>query len=254
MSILQLKKTKLRLPSIGIPYDGVEDVELRPLLKGDQKAISVASNNIYSVFKSLLERILVNNKIDLDTMLLTDCSAILFGVRIISFGNEYRFNYQCDNCGKRNSAVTYLNELSVIYADELESEFKTTDLDFELSDGNKVKFHLPTLGDERIIAAQVKNIIKRNSEAESSIRYYENLVRLAQLLDHVESLGANQTLPARIKFLDEEISMADEKRLWQEINNKDIGIVNELESSCQYCGYDNDLTISLDSNFFRPSN
>lgn len=256
MSTLRLKESLFELPSqgqhdLGVPLIGDSQVRIRPLLKGDQKAISAPGASNYQVLYSLLDRVIVEPRLDLDRMLLADCVAVLFAVRLMSFGAHYPIRYQCDNCEEFVEISVNLLESEVRYAEDRDT-FEVRDLEVTLSTGAVVTYHLPTLGDEKAIAAQVKNLAKRGDK--SNPKYNEQLARITQLCNHVSSLsGDDQPFVQRMKFFDEELTMADERKIWKAVYDSDLGLVPESEHTCPHCSYDNTVLLNIDQSFFRPS-
>lgn len=263
MSSLILKSTLFTLPSQG-KYDmgaslvGNDSLHIRPLLKGDQKVISTPGNTPYMVLFSLLDRVITDRPagLDLNRMLLSDAVATLFAVRLMSFGSRYRVQYQCSNCNHFNEVSLDLREVEVKYAEDI-PDFAITGHEIELEDGTRVQYHLPTLGDERSITAQVKNLTKKTPEYAANPGYLANLVRMTQLCDAVIEAGADeqseQSFVRRMRYFDEKLSMADEKRIWNAIYERDVGLVPENEHACSACGFENAVMLNIDSNFFRPT-
>ena len=258
--VLRLKDTLFELPSqgqvdLGQPLINDSHVHIRPLLKGDQKVIAVPGASSYQVMYSLLDRVITSPKLDLNRLLLSDAIATLFAVRLMCFGSQYKARYQCENCNEFNTASLDLNQLEVRYANEPSRPFTATDLEVILGDGTAVKYHLPTLEDEKRIAAQVKNMAKRDKNFEANSRYLQQLVRLTQLCDHVSAIGdePEQAFTMRMRYFDEQLAMADEKRIWNAIYESDVGLVTESEHSCSSCGYENTIMLSIDNQFFRPA-
>lgn len=259
MSALHLKDTLFELPSqgrvsLGQPLISDTMVRIRPLLKGDQKVIAAPGASSYQVMHSLLDRVIVEPRLELDNMLLSDSIATLFAVRLMSFGSKYNVKYQCDNCSTHNTVALDLNQLEVRYASERESDFAATGLEITLSDGTVIKYHLPTLRDEKMISAQVKNLAKRDPTNANS-RYMSQLVRLTQLCDHVSAVSedAEQPFIQRMKYFDEQLTMVDERKIWNAIYHNDVGLVTEVQHACQSCAYENDLMLSIDDQFFRST-
>lgn len=259
-SVLRLKDTLFELPSQGLvelgqPLVNGSYINIRPLLKGDQKVIAAPGASSYQVMFSLLDRIITSPKLDINRMLLSDAIATLFAVRLMSFGSQYKARYQCENCNEFNTAALDLNQLEVRYASEMERPFTATDLEVVLSDKTVIKYHLPTLDDEKRIAAHVKNMAKRDKNFEANSRYNQQLVRLTQLCDHVSAVGdePEQAFTMRMRYFDEQLAMADEKRIWSAIYESDVGLVTESEHACSSCGYENAILLSIDNQFFRSA-
>ena len=259
-SVLRLKDTLFELPSqgqidVGQPLINGSFINIRPLLKGDQKVIAVPGASSYQVMFSLLDRVITSPKLDVNRLLLSDAIATLFAVRLMSFGSQYKARYQCENCNEFNTASLDLNQLEVRYANELDRQFTATDLEVTLSDGVVIKYHLPTLNDEKLIAAQLKNMAKRDKNFEANSRYHQQLVRLTQLCDNVSALGedSDQSFTLRMRYFDEQLTMADEKRIWTAIYESDVGLVTESEHACSSCGYENAIMRSIDNQFFRSA-
>ena len=102
------------LPSRGIfypeghPWRGKESVEIRFMTAKDED-ILVNKSYIQKgiILDKLISSILVDKKVNLDTILSCDKSAIVVAARITGYGSEYITDVTCPLCLKNNSRYTF---------------------------------------------------------------------------------------------------------------------------------------------------
>jgi hypothetical protein len=252
MSTLQLKERVFQLPSQGkfykdIPLVNGDSVVIRPLLAGDQRYLA-ASGDSYSSYTTLLNRIVVEPKsCDFNQFLLVDINAIILGVRVLSFGTLYKMPFLCQDCGELNRAYpVMLDTVELTFADELPG-LQVTDLDLELS-GKKIKYHLPTLNDERLINAQL-NVFRRSKRMKN-----ENtdlaFITLCQKIDTIDEKPVN--FEQKFNFL-ENVSQDEYDSLEEQLNRFTLGVSNSVTTTCEACQKTQSARFVTTPDFFRTN-
>lgn len=231
---------------------GGDSLKIRPFTAGDQKVMAVRGADSYRIYFNLLSRVIVSpEKLDLDQLLISDANAILFAVRLMSFGPDYTFNYKCDNCDANELVTVNLSEVEAVYAEA--DSFISKELTIKLPNSNQtVTYHLPTLADEKVVNTYVLGRKKKGEVFNSQLD--PTYVRIAQLLDEIPEIG-NQSLvlTSKLLYLNDKMSLVDLNILIDAISNNDIGIKGLVYPVCSSCGWENKLHLGINEEFFRPN-
>ena len=132
MGVLELKENDFRLPSRGLAYDmdkcpliNGDSITIRPLTAGDLRYLAGTGGDVYRAYQGLLSRVIVApENMDLDELLLDDLNALLFAVRIRSFGPEYDVKLQCQQCEKIQTKELSLYDVKSRNAEDIANEGK----------------------------------------------------------------------------------------------------------------------------------
>jgi hypothetical protein len=119
------------------------------------------------VIDKLLQALIVDKKVEYNTLLIGDKNALLIAARILGYGKEYEFSY---GNGKELIDLSLLNNKTVD-----ETQFKDGKNEFEWTapaTGTSIKFKLLTHGDEQKVQTEVRGLqrINKESSAELSTR------------------------------------------------------------------------------------
>lgn len=117
---------EIQIPTNGLLYQDSEDedikrgiVRLQPMSLADEEIIA---NQTYikngSVFRHLLNNCMLNN-FDAKNFAPYDTYYLLYALRRITYGEDYKFEVQCPECGKK---YTYELDISDVEFDELKPE------------------------------------------------------------------------------------------------------------------------------------
>jgi hypothetical protein len=251
MSIFQLKSTIFTLPSLGTAYDlksikliNGDSVKLRPFVAGDLRTFK-SSNDSYKMYVNFLSKLIVEpEKLNYDDLLLSDVVAILFATRLMSFGPSYGILYACESCGERNREEVDLSAIPVKYANEF--SFTPNDLQLELGEYT-VTTHLARLKDEKFLAAQMQNLKRANLIQDEDLD--KSYMRIAILIDTIN--GEPSTSPMRNFDFVNNLPIQCIKEYNDAVSEADSGIVPKIFASCSSCGFDNEIIVSMGSEFFR---
>jgi predicted RNA-binding Zn-ribbon protein involved in translation (DUF1610 family) len=176
--VLTLPKQKVSLPSKGWFYDPKNplskgEIELYiPTARHEDILMSPTLIKKEQVLNEFIKEIIVDDKVDFNTMLLGDKSYLTIVGRILLYGPEYTTNVTCPDCGKVSE-----NDFNL-------EEIKFKELDFA-------------------------NIPKNKNEFEFTSKYMKDLVIRYKLLSHSDEQQISRDLKrAKSDFgLDKEITI-----------------------------------------------
>lgn len=258
MRPLHLKESFFQLPSLGLPYDGVElinddSIKTRPFLAGDQKVIAIRGTDSYRVYFNLLSRVILEPvNFPIDKMLVSDANAVLFASRIMSFGPNYGFRHKCENCDNSGQVSVDLSTVDVTYADDLE-EFSATGNNITLArSGDTIEFNLPTLGDEKVVSTYMTSRKKKGTVFGSQLD--STYIRLAQLITSTTGMDENsvKSLDRRVAYLDL-LPLDDLNTLVDAVSAHDVGLKDGFSYTCTECGWENEVKLKINEEFFRSN-
>lgn len=236
---------QVKLPSNGIPYKDLDDglangeITIRPMSLADEE---ILGNKTYSkngtIFSKLLDSCIVND-VNVKKLIPYDVFYLLYYLRKITYGEDYKFEITCPECGKKYEKTI---DISEVEWEEIEDKtvrgIKTIKLPVS-------KFTLtieaPTLGNEE----EVVKISKKFEDSSDTILNY--VVRTREILDdNGEPVNPDdyadffEALPGKDRA---EITKAFEK-----IEDLTVPVV---KMSCPKCSAEDEASIPFTKDFFR---
>jgi len=234
------------LPSNGYLYDGkIPDgrVLVEPMGTKEEKLIAAGSGGP-AIIKRIFDAC-VQCPIPHEELVLGDRLFLLLKIREVTYGDEYRISFRCDECGAKNSAVIKLSELEVKRATaSTTSSFSVT---LPLTN-REIKLRLLTGRDEEKVAQYVSGLKKRTTHGAAEQAEY--IYRLARRIDEIDgqAIGVSEA----IQFI-EELKGRDSIAMRDAINDNDVGPLLEAAPVCEQCEYQSDTTpLAITAEFFRP--
>lgn len=254
---LNLKETIFQLPSRGQIYEGLglvndDSVKIRPFLAGDQKVMATRGSDSYRIYFNLLSRIVLEPlKLDINKLLVSDANAILFAVRMMSFGPEYSFRHKCENCETTETVEVDLSQIDVNYAEDIENFAREFVIDLPNAK-DAVTMRLPTLDDEKFVATYIAGRKKKGEVFASQLD--NTYIRLAHLITESSGLNAQlaKSISSKIEYV-EKMQLADLNYLIEESAVHDCGITGNVAHTCTSCGWENDVKVGISEEFFRSN-
>lgn len=107
------------------PLHGKETIEIKHMTTKEEDILNSQSLiKEGKVFDRLIQSVLVQNEIDVDSLLVADKNAIIIALRSINYGNLYSAEVTCKKCGETN-----INDFDL---DEFNKDIEVDDSEFEL--------------------------------------------------------------------------------------------------------------------------
>ena len=236
---------EVTLPTGGKLYQDADDedirngiVRLQPMSLADE---AIITNQTYikngTVFTNLLNSCMLNN-FDAKNFTAYDVYYLIYALRQITYGEDYEFEVECSDCGKKALCKVDMKEIEF---DELEGEeesVKTLTLPvskFVLTIRNSI------IGDE----TTVKKIAKKNDEVDDVILNY--VARTITLIDD----NGEPVNPS--DFVDFFIALPgkDRAEISKAFKNIDNLKIPTMTFTCPKCGAENEFEIPFNKEFFR---
>jgi hypothetical protein len=244
------------LPSKGLfypkdhPWYGKETVEIRFMTAKDED-ILVNKSYIQKgvVLDKLLASLLLDKRVNLDSILLCDKSALVVASRITGYGSEYIVDMTCPSCSK-TSKHTFDLEL---FSNEFPDDDKLQSCEASLTENGtfiielpktkySVEFKLINGADEKRLA-QLAETKKKQNLPDSSLT--------DQMKQYIISINDETEKGTINKFIDT-MPAFDAKFLRRIYNVISPSVNNKQEFVCSNCGESQEVEVPLTTTFFWP--
>jgi len=195
------------------------------------------------VLDKLLESLVVDKKIDLNSMLIGDKNALFIAARVLAYGKEYTFDY-VDNTGLSKEHTHDLTKLKDKKIDFSKHEKGKNLFSFKLLHAERtIEFKLLTDGDEREVGKEVEALSKVSGGVtkEVTTRYKKMII----------SVDGNSEQAFVNNFVDNEFFTQDSQAFrthYQEIT-PDIDMDIVIDDG----GEGVEITVPMTVRFFWPS-
>ena len=249
-----MAETKFPTEVVDLPSKGYFYPEDNPLSSGQieikymtarEEDILTSQNLITKgiVLDKLLESLVVDKKIDLNSMLIGDKNALFIAARVLAYGKEYTFDY-VDNQGQSKEHTYDLTKLKDKKIDFSKHEKGKNLFSFKLPQSERtVEFILLSDGDEREVGKEIEALSKVSGGVtkEVTTRFKKMII----------SVDGNSERAFVNNFVDNEFFTQDSQAFrnhYQEITpDIDMGIV--IDDG----GEGVEITVPMTVRFFWPS-
>ena len=249
-----MAETKFPTEVVDLPSKGYFYPEDNPLSSGQieikymtarEEDILTSQNLITKgiVLDKLLESLVVDKKIDLNSMLIGDKNALFIASRVLAYGKEYTFDY-IDNTGLSKEHTHDLTKLKDKKIDFSKHEKGKNLFSFKLLHAERtIEFKLLTDGDEREVGKEVEALSKVSGGVtkEVTTRYKKMII----------SVDGNSEQAFVNNFVDNEFFTQDSQAFrthYQEIT-PDIDMDIVIDDG----GEGVEITVPMTVRFFWPS-
>lgn len=244
------------LPSKGLfypkdhPWYGKETVEIRFMTAKDED-ILVNKSYIQKgvVLDKLLTSLLLDKRVNLDSILLCDKSALVVAARITGYGSEYIVDMSCPSCSKVSKHTFDLE----LFTNEFPDDEKLQSCETSLTEEGtfivelpktkySVEFKLISGADEKRLA-QLAETKKKQNLPDSSLT--------DQMKQYIVSINGETEKGTINKFIDT-MPAFDAKFLRRMYNIISPSVNNKQEFVCSNCGESQEVEVPLTTTFFWP--
>lgn len=245
---------EVTLPSKGYLNPEIPDGKLiqRCMMVADQKFIAGSNLSGSMVTRTLLERTIESPEtVNVGNLTTADTLYLLFKLRILSYGEKYKFKTKCPECGKRFEVELDLSKITV----------NTLDEDYE----RHLEIVLPRAGDKVYTKFLTNNDLQAiNDEMDRRRRKFKDLkdddfvLRMATMIRRIElkvpTADGDRVLehPIDIQNYIEKLTDLDATAIMSTTDNVAFGIYPLVEEKCPHCREFVDIRMDLGPGFFRP--
>ena len=195
----------------------------------------------------VMQSIIVDKRINANSLLVGDRNAILIAARISGYGSDYATNIRCPNCGtKQAHTFNLIGATNVRHSTVSENEV------VDNGDGTfvatlpvtkvEITFKLMTGNDEKNLLQQIENA-RKSKQGENNITR-----QLKQLVVAVNGDSSQET----INYLVNNVPSTDSRYLRNLFASAtpDINLSEDFE--CVECGHEENMEVPLTADFFWP--
>jgi hypothetical protein len=238
------------LPSKGKIYDVAVNphIELRSMTARDEMKRLSPSNTPLKTLADIIEGCCIEKpKVSVYDMCLGDYEFLLHKLRIVTYGEDYKVNLRCNDCGEKFETIAKLGQMEV------------RDFDEDLIN-NLRSFVLPKSG-----RAVTLNFLspRRMEEAEAKVKDMKRRYKgatidfdtLVKLMLNIELIDGEKKSDTELDNILTSLPAMDMQKLLNNIDklNQQIGLDNILYITCPKCGADITTFFRFGPEFFRPS-
>ena len=231
----------------GHPLHGEESIEIRQMTAKEEDILTSRTLLKKGVaLDRVIENLIVNKRIDPDSLLVGDRNAIIIATRVSGYGNMYETKVTCPSCAESQQYNFNLNEANIYDGQDLEKldVIDNKDGTFNIvlpKTGLTVTFKLLCGKDEKTLMSGIQSDRKRKNE--------RTVTR--QLVNTIVAVNGDSSADA-INYLIENIPSMDSRhiRLSYRLAAPNIDLTQYFE--CSECEYTQDMEVPLTADFFWP--
>lgn len=235
-------------------------IQVRPLMAAEMAMLATQGGSPIDKIEALLRACGRFGTLDLDDMLASDQLMAAFGLRAVTYGTEYQFDYYCERCQSKQRATV---DIAKDCNERLPAEGQTEPMRLELPASKQtvlVRF-LRSKDLKAVLqnakqqarasaAAQRTKLASVEADSPSTYLYRLALTLVARLVDGAETPFKN--------ILDKEsfirgLTARDALYIERSIAQAEPGVDTTVYLTCGACSAENETTIPFDAEFFRPT-
>ena len=233
----------------GHPLHGESTIEIKQMTAKEEDILTSRSLLKKGIaLDRVLRNVIIDKRIDVNSLLIGDKNAIVIATRVSGYGNEYTTNVTCPACGANQNFTFDLNECEAkdttdeaLDAGVVDNEDGTFNVALPRT-GIDVTFSLMTGREEKRLLKSMEGA-KRKKEGESNITQ--------QLKTIIKEVNGDDD-PKLISYVVDNLPSLDSRYLRHayKATNPDLDLVQEFE--CADCGHEQDMEVPLTADFFWP--
>ena len=230
------------LPSQGL-FGGPKKVTVRPMTTKEEKMIYTARDSSF-IDKIVKSCIVEPADINMDLLHAQDITYLLYMIREMTFGPNYKQTMQCPYCNLKQDIEIDITEMTtyLLDFDELE-KYSTIKLPLN---GDTIKIKLLSNGDLKEIAKTIKQMTRDNKLKDPE--GYEYTYRFAKLVESIN--GEEKDIKETIEYLDN-LNLRDFNEIKRALSLIKFGLDTNNTRVCKKCGEEVEVQGVAVPEFFR---
>jgi hypothetical protein len=245
----QIPTDFVELPSQGLfypqshPWHNKEKVEVRFMTTREE---DILSSQAYAqagvMFDKLIESVTVD-RVSSTSLLPGDRNAILINARKNSYGEEYEFVTNCQNCLKELECSVNLGELGFVEVDVNKiTENNTVSVELPVSK-KQVEFKIMTAAEINDATKAVEKQAKLGIETNETFELHRRMI---------VSIDGDRQLSTIVSF-SQNMLLKDSRFLKSQYSKFSPDVDFTYEQECESCGHKNKGGVPVGANFFWSS-
>lgn len=245
------------LPSKGLvypkshPLHNVKRVPIRGMTVADEEVLlNMAYVKLGCTTIELLKRCVSIpgfKEIEEGQLLAGDVSALLYGIRINSYGSILDPKLKCPSCDHENQLNINLNQLSFNTLDLMPCVEYENEFEFVMpNSGHHVTFGFLTLEQDRDILAMLQ-------DSEASVTQISKKAYVTTVLRYAIKSVNGERNPAIIRKFTETLKLIDSQAFRNYLNSNEPTMLTGFPYSCVGCGFETQMSLPKDQQIFGVS-
>ena len=232
----------------GHPLCGEDTIEIRQMTAKEEDLLTSRTLLKKGVaLDRVISSLIVNKRIDPDSLLVGDRNAIIIATRVSGYGNEYTTKVTCPNCATVQEYNFDLNDSSIYHGDDFNGLDVTDNKDGTFNVllprlNVTATFRLLTGKHEKNFISGIESDKRRKKGEKTVTRQLTNII-----------VGVNGfSEPEAVKALIDNIPSMDSRylRLAYRAMAPNVDLTQHFE--CSECDYEQDMEVPLTADFFWP--
>lgn len=232
-----------KVPSAGL-FGGPTEVTLRPMTTKEEKII-YTSRDMSFIEKIVKSCIVEPKNVDIDLLHPNDITYLLYMIRELTFGPNYKQKMQCPYCGLRQDIEIDITEMTYEILD-LESLDEKLNVKLPVC-GDTVQLKLLSQGDFNHIDEYIKRLVRQNKlEDPEGYKYVYRFAKMIKTINGEEKEDIKEV----ISYVDN-LNMRDFGAIKEVLQDIPIGINTLNIRKCRNCGEEVEVFGAAVPEFFR---
>ena len=234
-----------KVPSAGL-FGGPTEVTLRPMTTKEEKII-YTSRDMSFIEKIVKSCIVEPKNVDIDLLHPNDITYLLYMIRELTFGPNYKQKMQCPYCGLRQDIEIDITEMTYEILD-LESLDEKLNVKLPVC-GDTVQLKLLSQGDFNHIDEYIKRLVRQNKlEDPEGYKYVYRFAKMIKTINGEEKEDIKEV----ISYVDN-LNMRDFGAIKDVLQDIPIGINTLNIRKCRNCGEEVEVFGAAVPEFFRTN-
>ena len=232
----------------GHPLCGEDTIEIRQMTAKEEDLLTSRTLLKKGVaLDRVISSLIVNKRIDPDSLLVGDRNAIIIATRVSGYGNEYTTKVTCPNCATVQEYNFDLNDSSIYHGDDFNGLDVTDNKDGTFNVllprlNVTATFRLLTGKHEKNFISGIESDKRRKKGEKTVTRQLTNII-----------VGVNGfSEPEAVKALIDNIPSMDSRHLRAAYKAVAPNIDLTQNFECSECGTSQDMEVPLTADFFWP--
>lgn len=234
-----------KVPSAGL-FGGPTEVTLRPMTTKEEKII-YTSRDMSFIEKIVKSCIVEPKNVDIDLLHPNDITYLLYMIRELTFGPNYKQKMQCPYCGLRQDIEIDITEMTYEILD-LESLDEKLNVKLPVC-GDTIQLKLLSQGDFNHIDEYIKRLVRQNKlEDPEGYKYVYRFAKMIKTINGEEKEDIKEV----ISYVDN-LNMRDFGAIKDVLQDIPIGINTLNIRKCRNCGEEVEVFGAAVPEFFRTN-
>ena len=237
-----------RFYSEGHPLHGQDSIEIRQMTAKEEDMLTSRTLLKKGVaLDRVIENLIVDRRIDPDSLLIGDKNAMVIATRVSGYGNEYDTQVTCPSCNTTQEYSFDLNKANIFHGELKEG--------WDIVDNGDGTFNvtLPTTKVDitfRLLTGRDEKSLLKGMEADRKQKTHEKGIT-RQIVNIVTAVNGDSSAEA-INYLVQNVPSMDSRHL--RLAYKFVAPTIDLTQNfvCEECDNDQDLEVPLTADFFWP--